>query len=118
MKGRWIAAAMGAAALLAGAVYAESGAAPDALLRDGSGGADWAAPGRTYGEQHHSPLEQINATNVRQPGLAWSFELPPGASVSQPLTVNGVLYVVSGYSLVRALDARTGKQLWEFDPQT
>ncbi len=118
MKGRWAVAAMGAAALAAGSVYADGAATPEALLLDGAVGADWAAPGRTYGEQHYSPLEQINAANVRQLGLAWSFELPPGASVSQPLAVNGVLYVVSGYSLVRALDARTGNQLWEFDPQT
>jgi len=75
MKGRWIAAMAGAAALLAGAIHAESVPVPNVLLRDNSGGADWAAPGRTYGEQHYSPLDQINAANVRQLGLAWSFEL-------------------------------------------
>ncbi|MGE3689810.1 MAG: PQQ-dependent dehydrogenase, methanol/ethanol family [Novosphingobium sp.] len=118
MKWMGLVAAMGSAALLASAIRAETAAAPDALMRDGGAGTDWAAPGGTYGEQHYSPLDQIGQANVRQLGLVWSFDLPPGASVSQPLAVNGVLYVVSGYSLVRAIDVRTGKQLWEFDPQT
>src|SRR4051812_39877291 len=57
----------------------------DAQLRDGNGGDDWAAFGRTYGEQHYSPLTQIDAGNVARLGLAWSHDLPPGNSVTGPI---------------------------------
>ncbi len=105
------------AALLGAAACNRASPVAEARLRDGSDGADWAAPGGTYGEQHFSPLTQIDAGNASQLGLAWSLDLPPGASVSQPLAVGGVLYVVSGQAVVRAIDAVSGKQLWVHDPQ-
>ena len=32
---------------------------------------------------------------------------------STPLAVEGVVYVAAGYSVVHAVDARTGKLLWK-----
>jgi quinohemoprotein ethanol dehydrogenase len=87
-------------------------------LRDGGSGADWAAYGATYGEQHYSPLAQIDDDNVERLGLAWFIDLPPGNSVSQPLAVDGVVYFVTGYGVVRAANGRTGELLWEHDPKT
>jgi outer membrane protein assembly factor BamB len=84
-------------------------------LDDGSGGADWAGYGRTHGEQHFSPLTQISDRNVKGLGLAWSIDLGNGNSVSTPLAVDGVLYFTTGYSLIHAVDAATGKKLWEYD---
>ncbi|WP_158592305.1 PQQ-dependent dehydrogenase, methanol/ethanol family [Noviherbaspirillum sedimenti] len=87
-------------------------------LRDGNQGNDWAAFGRTYGEQHFSPLTQIQDKNVHRLGLAWSLDLEyPGNSVSAPIAVDGVVYVATGYSIVRAIDAVTGRQLWRYDPK-
>lgn len=86
-------------------------------LSDDSSGSDWAAFGRTFGEQHYSPLEQIHSGNVGHLGLAWSYDLETGNSVSAPIAVDGVLYVATGYSVVRAIDVTTGRQLWRFDPQ-
>jgi quinohemoprotein ethanol dehydrogenase len=83
---------------------------------DDSDGRDWPGYGRTYGEQHYSPLKQINASNVGRLGLAWAIDLPPGYSMSQPIAVQGVLYVTTGYSVVRAINAVTGQQLWSYDP--
>jgi quinohemoprotein ethanol dehydrogenase len=31
--------------------------------------------------------------------------------------VDGVIYVASGYSFVHAVDAKTGKLLWRYDPE-
>src|SRR3546814_470309 len=93
---------------------AASGAA--ARLLDGSDGADWPAFGRTYGEQHYSPLDEVNRDTVSRLGLAWSVDLPLGNSVTGPVAVDGVLYTATGYSVVRAFDAATGRQLWEYDP--
>ena len=35
---------------------------------------EWLLHGRTYAEERHSPLDQINTSNVDQIGLSWSFE--------------------------------------------
>ena len=79
--------------------------------------ANWAAFGRTAGEQHYSPLSQINAGNISGLGLLWSMDLPLQNSVSAPLAVDGVLYVATGYSVIRAIDAVTGKLKWQYDPE-
>ena len=84
---------------------------------DGSAGKDWPGYGRTFGEQHYSPLEEINQSNVRRLGLAWSMDLGPENSVTQPIAVDGVLYFATGYSVVHAVQAATGKLLWRYDPR-
>lgn len=100
------------------AAAAETGGPSDnGQLRDGSDGRDWPAPGRTFGEQHFSPLTQINRANIGKLGLTWSFDLPTANSVTQPIAVNGVLYFTTGYSVVHAIDARSGKELWAYDPK-
>ena len=86
-------------------------------LDDRSTGADWAGYGRTFGEQHFSPLTQINAANVGKLGLAWSFDLGPGNSLTTPLAIDGTLYFATGYSVVHAVDAVSGKLLWTYDPK-
>ncbi len=79
---------------------------------------DWLAHGRTYGEQRYSPLDQIDASNVDQLGLAWSFDLASDHGVeATPLVADGVMYVSAPWSIVYALDAATGERLWTFDPE-
>ena len=63
-----------------------------ARLMDRSDGHDWAGYGRTVGQQHFSPLNQINQSNLGSLGLAWSIDLPLGNTVTQPIAVDGVLY--------------------------
>jgi quinohemoprotein ethanol dehydrogenase len=110
---------LGVTGLLAGcAATAPSGdAAVETAYLDDSDGRDWPGPGRTYGEQHYSPLDEINAGNVARLGLAWSLDLPPGYSVTQPIAVGGTLYFASGLGTVNAVDARTGKTLWTYDTE-
>jgi quinohemoprotein ethanol dehydrogenase len=86
-------------------------------LLDSSSGGDWAGYGRTFGEQHFSPLTQINDSNVGGLKLSWLIELPAGTSVSQPIAVDGVLYFVHGQAVVNAVDAATGRALWQYDPK-
>lgn len=80
---------------------------------------NWMASGRNYGEQHYSPLQYIAASNVRQLGLAWSYDLdaPHRGQESTPLVIDGVMYVTSAWSKVFALDAKTGAPLWTYDPK-
>ena len=78
----------------------------------------WMSTGRTYGEQHYSPLTAISRDNVSQLGLRWfvDFNIPRGQE-STPLVVDGVIYVTTAWSNVRAYDAATGATLWEFDSE-
>ena len=92
-------------------------ATPTARYLDGSAGADWPGYGRSFGEQHYSPLAQINDSNVDTLGLLWSADLPTRNSVTQPIAVDGVIFLTTGLSFVHAIDAKTGRQLWTYDPQ-
>jgi len=86
------------------------------LAADRSPGA-WMAPGRTYDEQRYSPLSQINDGNVAGLGLAWYADLPIDRGVeASPLVIDGVLYNIEPWNVTTAYDARTGRQLWRFDP--
>ena len=104
--------------MVTAASWAQSGGDTSSpRLLDSSSGADWAGYGRTFGEQHFSPLAQINASNVRDLKLAWFMDLPTGNTVSQPIAIDGVLYFVQGQAVVHAVDAATGRELWRHDPK-
>jgi len=78
----------------------------------------WMSHGRTYSEQRFSPLTQINTENVSQLGLTWyaDFDTRRGQE-STPLVIDGVVYVTTAWSKVYAFDAKTGKELWKYDPK-
>lgn len=118
VRGRWLAALAGAVMLLSGCTDGTGEAGdPASLLTDGSSGDNWAGYGRTFGQQHFSPLDDVNLDNIGSLGLAWSTDLPPENSVTQPIAVDGTLYFASGLSVVNAVDAATGKELWQYDPE-
>ena len=78
----------------------------------------WMSHGRTYGEQRFSPLDQIATDTVGKLGLAWFADLETRrGQEATPLVVDGVLYVSTAWSRVRAYDAVTGKPLWAYDPE-
>ena len=80
---------------------------------------NWMSTGRTYNEQHFSPLQKIDAGNVRQLGLAWSYDLDTAhrGQESTPLVIDGIMYVTSAWSKVFALNAKTGAPIWTYDPK-
>jgi quinohemoprotein ethanol dehydrogenase len=87
-------------------------------IRQSGGGAEWLSYGGDYDEQRHSGLDSINRENVDSLGVAWTFNLKTNRGVeSTPLVVDGVMYTTSAWSVVYALDARTGEELWTYDPQ-
>ena len=106
------------ALLLACAALAAQAAAPadNRLLGDEQDGTNWPAYGRTFSESHYSPLDQINTKSVQRLGLAWSLDLDVTNSLTAPLEVDGVIYLAAGFSIVHAVDVRTGKLLWRHDP--
>src|SRR6478672_5074878 len=80
---------------------------------------DWLTYHGGYKSQHYSALDQINASNVKNLGVAWIHL--PGRSTrglqSMPLAADGVLYYSGSYSRVYALDGATGKFIWSYFPQ-
>jgi quinohemoprotein ethanol dehydrogenase len=79
---------------------------------------DWLSYGRDYYEQRFSPLTEINDGNVAQLGLAWQFETATQRGLeATPLVIDGVMYATGSWSVTYAIDARTGKELWKYDPE-
>jgi len=92
----------------------------DSALRNaGKTGEEWLSYGLTPGETRYSPLKQIDATNISRLGLDWSFEIGPGGGGQEatPLMSNGTIYNITNWSIVYAVDARTGKEKWRWDPE-
>ena len=79
----------------------------------------WLSYGRTQSETRYSTLKQIDATNAKRLGLAWSYVMGAGGGNQEgtPLMWNNTLYGITTWSVVFALDARTGEELWRWDPQ-
>jgi PQQ-dependent dehydrogenase (methanol/ethanol family) len=101
-------------------VVAQTKRVDDVALRNvGKTGEEWLTYGLTPGETRYSPLKQIDPTNVSRLGLAWSYEIGPGGGTQEatPLFWNGTLYSITQWSVVYAVDARTGKEKWRWDPE-
>ncbi|MDE0511688.1 MAG: hypothetical protein OXI88_07885 [Gammaproteobacteria bacterium] len=79
---------------------------------------DWPLHGRTWSEERFLPLTQINHKNVSTLGLAWLFDMNTVRGLeATPIVRNGVLFTTGTWSVVYALDAKTGKLLWKHDPE-
>jgi alcohol dehydrogenase (cytochrome c) len=68
--------------------------------------------------QRYSPLDKINVKNVKNLVPAWSFSFggeKQRGQESQPLIINGKMYVTGSYSRLYALDAKTGTKLWQYE---
>jgi quinoprotein glucose dehydrogenase len=83
---------------------------------------DWPGVGNDPGCMRYSELDQINRENVTRLKPAWIYHTEElqgrsGRTIEcTPLVVSGVMYLTTGYLRVVALDAATGKELWQFDP--
>jgi quinohemoprotein ethanol dehydrogenase len=92
----------------------------DRILKNAAkSGDEWLTYGQNPGETRYSPLNQIDASNVSRLGLAWSYDIGQGGGNQEatPLVWNGALYSITNWSVVFALDVRTGKERWRWDPE-
>lgn len=108
----------------AGAASAEHRPAPGAgnvtdarVLAEAPGGRNWLVLGGNFGSQHYSPLRHIDAGNVRRLGLAWVLGIDsPMGLATEPIVVDGILYATASLDRIYAVDAASGRLLWQFDP--
>ncbi len=78
---------------------------------------DWPTVGLDYAETRFSKLNQIDSNNVKDLGLVWSYNLESSRGIeATPLVVDGIMYQPAPWNVVHAIDARTGKKIWSFDP--
>jgi alcohol dehydrogenase (cytochrome c) len=90
----------------------------DQLLNPGAQPGNWLSYSRDYGNQRHSPLDQVNASNVGKLQLQWVWQARSLEKFeATPLVVNGVLYTVQAPNDVVALDAATGRIFWTYSHQ-
>ena len=79
---------------------------------------NWLSYGGGYNEQRHSALSEINKANIDQLKPAWVYEMRRARGVeATPIIVDGVMYVSGAWSIVYALDATSGEELWVHDPK-
>ena len=77
---------------------------------------DWPVYGGQNAQDHYSSLAQINKKNVKDLAVAWKFDSgEKGGMETNPLVVGRILYAFTPSQKVIALDARSGKLLWEFE---
>jgi quinohemoprotein ethanol dehydrogenase len=79
--------------------------------------AQWMTYGGTYSEQRFSQLKKLDSDNVKSLGLQWYGDYETNQNQhGSPLYVDGVIYVSTARNVVHAFDAKTGKQLWKYNP--
>src|SRR5438067_8526157 len=105
-----------------GTLFGQARHVDDSALRSAARSAsdgDWLTYGLTPGEMRFSPLKMIDASNVKSLGLVWSYEVGDGGGDQEatPLVWNNTIFGVTNWSIVFAVDARTGKQKWRWDPE-
>jgi quinohemoprotein ethanol dehydrogenase len=109
--------AAAATALLASASAAQAPVDDSRLAEAEKAPADWLAHGRTWSEQRYSPLAHVNEGNVAGLAPAWVYATgETRGHEATPIVADGVMYTTLPWSIVVALDAATGRELWRHDP--
>jgi len=95
-----------------------------ALCISGVQAADWDSYGGVGGQQY-TELDQISAENLDDLGIAWTcrtgdlnqgFARKGHSFQTNPLFWNGALFITTISNCVQAVNAKTGTELWRFDP--
>jgi glucose dehydrogenase len=87
------------------------------VIAESSNGSNWLVNGGNFGSQHFSPLGRVTERNVGDLGLAWYLDVDsPMGMASEPIVVDGTIYVTASLDRVMAVNAVSGKVLWTYDP--
>jgi alcohol dehydrogenase (cytochrome c) len=92
-----------------------SGVSYDRILAATEEPENWLTYNGTYSSQRHSLLDQINPSNVEDLELKWILQNQVfGAWQSNPIVVDGIMYVTQRPNDVMAVDAITGRVFWRY----
>ena len=100
---------------------------PAVSAQDGATGSDWLYTGGDPGFTRYSPLDQIDATNVAELEVAWTWQSADSEIIAEhprmratnfeatPLAIDGVLYGTTPLARAYAVNGATGEELWVHD---
>src|SRR5262249_1822138 len=82
-------------------------------------GKDWITYGGSIFNQRYSTLTQINTSNAGDLKGAWLTRLNSGRGSkykfeADPIVIDGVMYIPTGNDDIFALNAKTGRKMWEY----
>ncbi len=83
----------------------------------------WLALGRSWQADRFSPLAKISTETAGNLGFAWEYEFRSRrgrvehGQEATPLVVDGVIYASGPWGSAIAVDAKTGKERWRYDPE-
>jgi quinoprotein glucose dehydrogenase len=88
---------------------------------------DWRYYASDAGSSKYAPLTQVTPDNFNDLRVVWRYQAPDKEIAEAhglgydnnrgtPLKIGDVLYYGSPYSILCAIDAQSGKELWTFDP--
>jgi alcohol dehydrogenase (cytochrome c) len=104
--------------LIAGAGLAQESSGPvtaDRLANALKEPQNWLTYWGDYSGVRHRDLKQINTSNVKDLRLEWMFQTGQrGGFETVPLVVDGVMYLTGGEGLAYAVDAKSGRELWQY----
>ena len=86
----------------------------------GAARGDWPLHGLDAAETRYSPLTTLTPANVARLAPAWYADLSGishRAFEATPVVVGGRLYIATPWSVAIAYDARSGRELWRYDPK-
>jgi glucose dehydrogenase len=103
-------------------------AAPAESQATSSAGSGWTTMNSNANATNYVPQSQVDSSNAQDLQVAWTFPFPsapnvPGLAVtgqgaiSPPLVVNGIVYVVTNFLTVYAINGETGNVVWSYAPQ-
>ena len=77
---------------------------------------NWLTYSGSYFAERYSALDQIHIGNVGDLRVEWVYQTSPGLVETTPIVADGIMYLTEPPSTVTALDARTGRRVWRWDP--
>jgi len=111
-------------ALWLGLQLGVAAAAPHAVIDDARLGRaaaepqNWLAHGGAHPDWYFSGLDKLDVSNIKRLRPAWFVDLDTSrGQEATPLIVDGTLYTTTAWSKVLAVDGRTGRVKWSFDPK-
>ena len=77
---------------------------------------DWLTYNGDYAGRRFSALDQVTPDNVQDLRVEWVYQTAPGLVETTPLVFDGLMLLTEPPSTVTALDVRTGRAIWTFQP--
>ena len=88
------------------------------LLKSQTDSSNWMLPAGSYSGNRAVQENEITPANIDKMKVAWTFKVPDKDPFeSSPIVWDGTIYITSSHNDVYAIDAKTGKMEWQYNPK-